>query len=71
MTRRSCTFKITDVARAIRGAKAAGVEVQRIEIDKAGKIILFTGSVVADKPLTLTDELDREWAAFEDKHGRG
>ena len=31
-----------DVTRALRGARAAGIEVERIEIDK-GKIIVVTG----------------------------
>jgi hypothetical protein len=39
------------VTRALRGAVAAGVEVQRIEIDTAGKIIMVTG-----KPKEQIDE---------------
>jgi hypothetical protein len=39
MTRRPSTFRKQDVRRAIEGARAAGVEVQRIEIE-AGKIVV-------------------------------
>jgi hypothetical protein len=35
------TFRVTDVKRAIQAAEAAGKKVARVEIDKAGKIILF------------------------------
>ena len=43
MARGPATFKQADVTRALRGAVAAGVEVQRIEIDKTGKIVVVTG----------------------------
>jgi hypothetical protein len=38
-------FRQTDLTRALRGARAAGVEVAQVEIDKDGRII-----VVAAKP---------------------
>lgn len=62
MPRRPCTFKESDVRRAIRATMAAGVIVARVEIDKDGKIVLFT---TAEKPLESTDELDAELAEFE------
>ena len=40
MSRRPCTFRQQDVTRALKAAVAAGVEIHRIEIDKAGKIVL-------------------------------
>jgi hypothetical protein len=43
MARGPCTFKQQDVTRALRAAVAAGVEVQRFEIDKDGKIVVVTG----------------------------
>lgn len=43
MARGACTFKGTDVTRALRATAAAGIEVQRIEIGKDGKIVLVTG----------------------------
>jgi hypothetical protein len=42
MSRRPQTFRQRDVAAAIRAAKASGLEVARVEIDKAGKIVLVT-----------------------------
>ena len=32
-----------DVAAAVRGAVAAGVEVARVEVDKAGRIVIVAG----------------------------
>jgi hypothetical protein len=37
------SFTQTDVTRAAKGAVKAGLTVQRVEIDREGKIILFTG----------------------------
>ncbi len=39
MARGNCTFKQTDVTRALRATVAAGIEVQRIEIEN-GKIVV-------------------------------
>lgn len=44
MARGRCTFKQQDVTRALRATVAAGIEVQRIEIDKDGKIVVVTGA---------------------------
>ena len=44
MARGPCTFKQKDATRAARAAIAAGLKVQRIEIDKDGKIIVVTGA---------------------------
>jgi hypothetical protein len=38
-----CTFKQQDATRAARAAIAAGLKVQRIEIDTGGKIIVVIG----------------------------
>jgi hypothetical protein len=65
MARRPCTFKQQDVTRALRGAKAAGIEIQRVEIDN-GKIIIVAAG---DSPQTSEDELDRELADFRARHG--
>jgi len=43
MARGPCTFRQQDVTRALRATLAAGIEVQRIEIDKDGKIVVVTG----------------------------
>jgi hypothetical protein len=46
MARGPCTFRQGDVTRALKATVAAGIEVERIEIDKDGKIVV----VVAAKP---------------------
>jgi hypothetical protein len=43
MSRRAQPFTQFDVTRAAKGAVKAGLTVQRVEIDREGKIILFTG----------------------------
>ncbi len=43
MARGNSTFKQKDVTRVLRAAQAAGIEVQRIEVDKTGKIVVVTG----------------------------
>lgn len=67
MARRPCTFKQGDITRALRGAKAAGIEIQRLEIDTAGKIVLVTASHSLQ---STPSELDRELAEFEVRHGQ-
>jgi hypothetical protein len=63
-------FRQQDVTRALKGAIAAGVEIARVEIDPTGKIViqLSNGEV---KEQAATDDLDRELAAFEARHGEG
>lgn len=47
------TFRQTDVTRALRAVAAAGIQVQRVEIDKEGKIVVVTaGSRNQDGELT-------------------
>jgi len=42
MSRGPHSFKQGDVTRAIKAVRAAGVEVLRVEVDKAGKIVVVT-----------------------------
>jgi hypothetical protein len=53
-------FRQTDVARAIKGAVAAGLTVQRVEVDKDGKIVVVVGDP-SQNPLSSTggSEWDR------------
>jgi hypothetical protein len=50
MSRRQLTFRQNDVARAIKGAVAGGLTVQRIEVDKAGKIIVVVSETYKTEP---------------------
>jgi hypothetical protein len=42
MARAPSIFRQQDVTRAFRAAKAAGVRVTRVEIDRDGKIVIVT-----------------------------
>jgi hypothetical protein len=46
--RRPRPFTQDDVTRAVKGARAAGCEVQRVELDVAGKIVIVTTSGSTD-----------------------
>lgn len=56
MPRRPATFRQTDIARAIRGAEAAGVEVARIEVAPDGRIVIVTGKQDTDSHNTGTNK---------------
>ena len=62
MSRSPSTFRQTDLTRAIKAARNAGVKVARAEITKDGKIIIIIGETTgssADIELTPDDELER------------
>jgi hypothetical protein len=40
---RGVRFRQADIARAVRGAKAAGISVSKIEIDTDGRIVITSG----------------------------
>jgi hypothetical protein len=44
MNRRPSHFRERDIVRALKGARSAGIEIARVEIDPVGKIVLFTKS---------------------------
>jgi hypothetical protein len=69
--RRKRGFRAADVTKAIEGARAAGVEVARVEVDPEGPQCRIT--IVAGKPESQTAEndLDAELAEFEARHGKG
>jgi hypothetical protein len=55
MARRACTFRQSDVARALRAAASAGVRV-RVEIEPSGKI-----TVVPMDDAKLQDSNQNPW----------
>lgn len=53
--RRPCAFRQRDIARAVRGAEAAGVEIGRLDIDPATRKI----SIVPASEIKNASDLDR------------
>jgi hypothetical protein len=51
-----CTFRQTDVTRALRAVRAAGFEHVRVEVDTDGRIILIAGNVGAELTATHPSE---------------
>ena len=58
MARAPSTFRQQDVTRAVKAVTAAGVHIARIDIDKAGKIVIITAD-----PTNRSDEMTEanEW----------
>jgi hypothetical protein len=59
MPRGPCTFKQSDVTRAVKAVVAAGVGVVRVEVDKDGRIVVFTGKTTD----AAVDHDANEWDA--------
>jgi len=52
-------FTKRDVIRALRAVKAAGEKVQRVEVDKSGKIVVVVGD--AEQTATTATGEANEW----------
>ena len=58
MARGPNNFKQRDVSRALRAAMSAGIEVERFEIDQAGRIVVFAEKSAAPaKPANEWDSI--------------
>lgn len=55
MSRGPLAFKQRDVARALRATSMAGLQAERVEIDRGGKIVVIVGKLAADQ------ETKNEW----------
>ena len=66
MTRAPATFRQSDITKAIRAARKAGVENVRVEIAKDGRIVIVTGGA---QP-AVQDDLDRELEQFRARHNQ-
>jgi len=64
MSRDPQNLRQSHLIKALKAMARAGVQ-GRVEIDKTGKIVIFPGG--AD--VAPADDLDRELAAFEARHG--
>jgi hypothetical protein len=49
MARGQCTFKQSDVTKAVKAVVAAGVHVARVEVDKEGRIVVVAGRAVPEE----------------------
>lgn len=56
MSRGPATFRQSDLERAVRATVKAGIQVARVEIDRAGKIVVVTSH---DSPAPATGR--NEW----------
>jgi hypothetical protein len=60
MARAPSAFRQQDVTRAVKAVAAAGVHIARIEIDKAGKIVIITAEPTGQPAATMEgNEWDR------------
>ena len=57
-SRRPSAFRQQDVTKAVKAVAAAGVHIARIEIDKAGKIVIIAPNA-ADQPAQVPEA--NEW----------
>lgn len=55
MARAACTFRTRDATALVKAVRAAGCDVARVEVDKEGKIVVFTGKTGGDPPETAEE----------------
>jgi hypothetical protein len=58
MSRAPSTFRQQDVTRAVKAVAAAGVDIARIEIDKAGKITIIAATATEQEEGKEANEWD-------------
>jgi hypothetical protein len=66
MSRGIQAFKQTDLTKAIKGARNAGLDVLRFEVDRAGKIVIIAGKAATMTQGDTAAALpENEWDAVE------
>jgi hypothetical protein len=63
MSRKACTFRQSDLAKAIKGAKAGGLDIARVEITPDGRIIVIAGSGLSEQNAASSNPWDGAQAA--------
>jgi len=58
--RKRCTFRQSDVTRAVKAVVAAGVEVARVEVDKDGRIVVVAGKPESNPASNPWDDAMKE-----------
>jgi hypothetical protein len=51
-------FRQTDLTRALKGARAAGIEISRVEIDRDGRIVVVVAKREKDSGIVEYNEWD-------------
>jgi hypothetical protein len=59
MPRGQCTFRQGDVTKAVKAVVAAGVHVARVEVDRAGRIVVIAGEPAPAEQAQEGNEWDR------------
>jgi hypothetical protein len=59
MPRGQCTFKQSDVTKAVKAVVAAGVHVARVEVDREGRIVVVAGTAAVAEEGKEGSEWDR------------
>jgi hypothetical protein len=67
MGRARSTFRQVDIVRVLRAAKAAGVDISRVEIDAAGKIVIVTAKNTGVPENSVLSPLDTWMAKHADE----
>lgn len=57
MSRGGQTFRQSDVTKAVKGALNGGLKVERVEVDSAGKIVVFADKSAAAATRNEWDEV--------------